>query len=357
MHNSDLFLFAVYLTYFLCSIVFSLLINGLFLKFANTLGIRNGNDSVIRWSPESKPALGGISFYIIFLLSVTAYSFFFEKSQYFLNREFIGILFTVTIGFLMGLFDDAYNTKPLLKLFSQISCGLVLIATGTSIQLFASDWLNYTITLLWVVGIMNSINMLDNMDAITSIVSLCIISTVIAVISLIHNITNPHLFFLIGVLAAVFGFLYYNWHPAKIFMGDTGSQFLGAFLAAIGIIYLWNGSDFYGTQMPSKQILSVALVFLIPLVDTTTVVIKRLSRGKSPFIGGKDHTTHHLSYLGFSDKSVALLYFGIALISSGLMILVQYISHWNYLYISLFTFYVLLVFSILFYISSKNRRS
>jgi len=356
MYKSDLFLLIVYISYFLCSIVFSLLINGLFLKFARTLGIRNENDTYIRWSPESKPALGGISFYIIFLLSITAYSFFFERSQYFLNRHFIGVLFAVTLGFLMGLFDDAYNTKPLLKLFSQISCALVLILTGTYIHLFSYDWLNYSITLLWVVGIMNSINMIDNMDAISSIVSICIISSIILLLYLTNDFLNPHLFILIGMLAAILGFLYYNWYPSKIFMGDTGSQFLGAFLAAFSIIYLWNGKDFYHTVVPTKQILSVILVFLVTLSDTAVVIIKRVRNKKSPFIGGKDHTTHHLSYLGLKDRKIALIYLCLSVISSSLMIIMQGILHWNHYFIILFSVYPLLVFTVLFYIANINKK-
>jgi len=356
MYKSDLFLLSVYITYFLCSIIFSLLINGLFLKFARTLGIRNENDTVIRWSPESKPALGGISFYIIFLLSITAYSFFFERSQYFLNRQFIGVLFAVTLGFLMGLFDDAYNTKPLLKLFTQISCAIVLILTGTYVHLFSYDWLNYTITLFWVVGIMNSINMIDNMDAISSIISICIISSIILILYLTNDILNPHLFILIGMLAAILGFLYYNWHPSKIFMGDTGSQFLGAFLAAFSIIYLWNGNDFYHNEVPTKQILSVILVFLVTLTDTTVVIINRILHGKSPFIGGKDHTTHHLSYLGLKDRKIALVYLGLSVLSSFLMIIIEGVVNWNYFYALLFSIYALLVFTILFYISNINKK-
>jgi UDP-GlcNAc:undecaprenyl-phosphate GlcNAc-1-phosphate transferase len=356
MYKSNLFLISVYITYFLCSGIFSLLINGLFLKFARTLGIRNENDTVIRWSPESKPALGGISFYIIFLLSITAYSFFFERSHYFLNRQFIGVLFAVTLGFLMGLFDDAYNTKPLLKLFTQISCALVLILTGTYIHLFSYEWINYAVTLLWVVGIMNSINMIDNMDAISSIISICIISSIILLLYLNNDILNPHLFILIGMLAAVLGFLYYNWHPSKIFMGDTGSQFLGAFLATFSIIYLWNGNDFYHIIVPTKQILSVVLVFLVTITDTAVVIIKRVRSGKSPFIGGKDHTTHHLSYLGLKDRKIALIYLGLSLISSFFMIIIQGIANWNYYYIALFSTYVLIVFAVLFYIANINKK-
>jgi len=356
MYQSDIFYITVYLSFFVCSLVFSLLINGLFLKFSKTLGIRNDKETVIRWSAESKPAFGGISFYIIFLLSVTAYSFFFEKSQYFQNQQFLGILFAVTLGFLMGLFDDAYNTKPLLKLFAQITCGIILIATGTVINFFESQILNYILTLFWVVGIMNSLNMLDNMDAIASSITLTILSTIVSVIFMVHTISNPNIFILIGVVAGIIGFLYFNWHPSKMYMGDTGSQFLGVFVAAVGITYLWNGKDYFGEEIQTKQILTTTLVFLLPLVDTTTVFIKRIRKKCSPFIGGKDHTTHHLSYLGYSDRKVALIFFSIAIFSSILAIVVLLIPNWSHWYTLPFALYIIIVFAVLFYIANLNKK-
>jgi UDP-GlcNAc:undecaprenyl-phosphate GlcNAc-1-phosphate transferase len=202
---------------------------------------------------------------------------------------------------------------------------------------------------------MNSINMLDNMDAISSIVSVSVILTAIANILFVNNYTNSDLFILIGILAALLGFLWFNWHPSKIYMGDTGSQFLGAFLAAIGIIYFWNRQDSGGVAIWSKQVITSALVFAIPIIDTTTVVIKRLRDGKSPFIGGKDHTTHHVSYLGFSDKQVALIFIGISILSIVLsFVAFNFIHHWSYLFIFLYGLYFIILFAVLFTIANKN---
>jgi UDP-GlcNAc:undecaprenyl-phosphate GlcNAc-1-phosphate transferase len=128
----------IHAIFFVCSVFFSFVINGLLLKFVRTLGIRNEDEATIRWSSKAKPALGGLSFYIIFLLSITAFSVLFEKNTLFENRQFAGILLASTIGFLLGLFDDAYNTKPWLKLFAQISCAVTLIVSGTYIHLFSN---------------------------------------------------------------------------------------------------------------------------------------------------------------------------------------------------------------------------
>lgn len=343
------FILVFLLVFFVLAGGFSFLLNGLLLKFSNTLGMRNSHE-IIRWSSSSKPSLGGITFFIIFLLSVVCYFIIFPNSTGSMDKSLFGLLFATGIAFLMGLSDDAYNTRPLFKLFSQIFCGIILILTGTYISLFSSELLNYIITIFWVVGIMNSINMLDNMDGIVAIVSMFITSTAILIIILQHNFNEIHLFLLSGVLAALIGFTFYNWHPSKIFMGDTGSQFLGVFLAAMGIIYFWNNKEFGSeTEVTSKQVIIAVLAFIIPIIDTTTVTINRILRGHSPFIGGKDHTTHHLSYLGLSDKQVALV-FGILSMLSFFLIFIaaKFINSWSFYHFLAFTAYALILFIILF---------
>lgn len=153
-----------HIIFFLGTIVFSFLINNILLKFVRTLGIRNQNETTIRWSEQVKPALGGLSFYIVFLLSITLHPFIFSYSASSIDFQFTGVIGAISLGFLMGLADDAYNTKPLLKLITQITCGVILIYSGTFITVFDSQILNYGLTILWVVGLMNSINMLDNID-------------------------------------------------------------------------------------------------------------------------------------------------------------------------------------------------
>ena len=248
--TQHIYLIIVYISFFIGTIIFSILINGLFLKFTKSLGIRNTNETVISWSSEVKPAIGGLSFFIIFLLSTIAYPFFFQGTEYFLNLNFVGVLLACSLGFLMGLYDDAFNTDPFIKAFTQITCGLILISTDTYINIFPNIFLNYFVTLFWVVGLMNSINMLDNMDGITSIVSSSIVLTVILSLFINNNFTGPEIIPLIGILAALIGFLYYNWNPSRMFMGDTGSQFLGVYLAAIGINFFWNGKGIMGQHAP-----------------------------------------------------------------------------------------------------------
>lgn len=345
--------FAVLLLFFAGIAVFSFLLNGLLLKFSKTLGIRNNTETVIRWSATSKPALGGISFFICFLISVAGYAVFFsENTPLYHDKKLLGLLASSGIAFLMGLSDDAYNTKPLFKLLTQIICGIILIFSGIYISVFENNVFNYLLTVVWVVGMMNSINMLDNMDAITAIVSSFIILTAIVVYFMNDQFLVLYLLMLAGVLASIAGFLFYNWHPSKIFMGDTGSQFLGVFLAATGIMFFWNSNaDVPGVsvEIKSRQLAIVILAFIIPIIDTTTVTVNRILRGQSPFVGGRDHTTHSLSYLGFSDRQVALIFAGISLISFIFIFLItNFIDGWNYYYLFLIVLYFFVVFFVLF---------
>jgi UDP-GlcNAc:undecaprenyl-phosphate GlcNAc-1-phosphate transferase len=355
--DGKLYLVLVYGSYFISTVILSFLINGLFLKFATTLGIRNTNQTVIRWSPQAKPSLGGISFYIIFLISIASYPIFFEQSKVLLSKPLLGILAACTLAFLMGLSDDAYNTKPLLKFIIQLCCGLILISTGTYISIFSNMLFNYALTLFWVVGLMNSINMLDNMDGITTLVSITIIISALFILYINNDNYSIHIMLLIGVLAALIGFLFFNWHPSKMFMGDTGSQFLGLFLAAMGIIYFWNTPDVHGKLIQSKQFFVTILTFAIPIIDTTTVTINRLLKGKSPFVGGKDHTTHSFFFMGVTEKRIALMYLGICLISMFFNILIiKYIENWSYIHIILFTVYYLALFWFLYAPARKHGR-
>jgi UDP-GlcNAc:undecaprenyl-phosphate GlcNAc-1-phosphate transferase len=355
--DAKLYLILVYISYFISTVILSFLINGLFLKFATTLGIRNTNETIIRWSPKSKPSLGGISFYIIFLISIASYPIFFEQSRVLFSKPLLGILAACTLAFLMGLSDDAYNTKPLLKFIIQVCCALILISTGTYISIFSNTFVNYAITLFWVVGLMNSINMLDNMDGITTLVSITIILSALFILYLNNDNYSIHILLLIGVLAALIGFLFFNWHPSKMFMGDTGSQFLGLFLAAMGIIYFWNTPDVHGKLIQSKQFFVTILTFAIPIIDTTTVTINRLLKGKSPFVGGKDHTTHSLFFMGLTEKRIALLYLGICFVSMFFnLLIIKYIEDWGYLHIVLFSVYYSALFWFLYAPARKHNR-
>jgi UDP-GlcNAc:undecaprenyl-phosphate GlcNAc-1-phosphate transferase len=259
----------------------------------------------------------------------------------------------------MGLADDAYDTNPLLKFSSQVFCGIILIYCGIYIHVFENIYFNYLITMLWVVGLMNAINLLDNMDAITSVVVLGSLVTIISILLVDKSATSVFLTLMLGTASAICAFLLFNWHPSKMFMGDTGTQFLGAFMATISILFLWNTSPANSDILTgTKGFLSAIITFALPIIDTTVVFTNRILKGTSPFIGGKDHTTHHLYYLGLKETQIALLYAVYSAISFVMVITInKYISTWSALYCGLFAGYFLLSligFFIITRIKKKN---
>ena len=362
---SEEYIFLIYTGFFISIILFCILINTILLKFATTLGIRNNEKPIIRWSAVSKPSLGGISFYISFLISTGCYGIFFNSQSLFNDGQVIGVIGAISLAFLMGLADDAYNTKPRLKFLVQVFCGIILIISSKYtnqheslvIQLFESNYLNYSITIFWVVAMMNSINMLDNMDGITAQTSFFIITTAIIFLSFNSGFEKYDYMICLGAIGSLIGFLFYNFHPSRMFMGDSGSQFLGLLVAIIGIKYFWNIEDFKTrTTIPTKQIVTVLIVFTLPIVDTTSVVINRIARKSSPFIGGKDHTTHHLSYLGFNDTQISFIFAGISFLSCIIAISIyRFVHHWTWINTTLYIIYFLAIFLSLYFTTQQHK--
>ena len=363
MDENILFNIIFYSVFFVIAVCFSVLINLLILRFSRNLGMRNIRSNSfggVRWGSTSKPSVGGFSFYIIFLISISVLGVIPVADQGYFNKQLIGLLASCSLGFLLGLADDAYNTNPLVKFIGQFTCANLLVATNFQILITPFPEINYIITVIWIIGLINSINMLDNMDAITSSVSVAILVGAIVLIILNGDISNVYLIIMLGVLGALIGFLFYNWHPSKIYMGDTGSQFLGVFLAAISILFFWNYRESYSGILELRQFLIPMLLFIIPLIDTATVVIRRLARRQSPFVGGKDHITHQLAYLGLPDQWVAVV---LGVISAISILFAAFIfnnlNSWSHHYTFLFFGYFLLmfiVFQILYNLGQKRAR-
>lgn len=340
---------------FITCIIGTIALNSVLLRFLKTLGTKNQPGKVmVRWSEQSKPATGGIAFFICFLFSLIA-AFFIAGGSGFPSIKLLGWILAGTLAFFSGLADDAYNTKPGLKLAAQSVCALILILTGTSISFFHSSIPDMILTYIWVVGLMNSINMLDNMDAITTVVSTFII---VFFLFIAHSFETGRSFpfvILLGMTGSLLGFLYHNWNPSKLFMGDSGSQLLGLLLAAGGIRFCWNID--MGAGIDLRSIVLPFLVFVLPIADTTLVSVNRIRNGRSPFVGGRDHSTHHLSYLGLRDRTIAWIFALFSLIHVLLaLIMVLFINEWNELWTFLLMAYLLIVIATVFVIASKNMK-
>jgi UDP-GlcNAc:undecaprenyl-phosphate GlcNAc-1-phosphate transferase len=199
------------------------------------------------------------------------------------------------------LADDHWGLHAYLKLGGQLLAGVILLLGGTQVSLFANSWLNWAITLLWVVGMTNALNLLDNMDGLSGG-----ITTVAAAFFMLLAALGQPPQVLVGAMAAALigaciGFLRYNLNPATIFMGDTGSLFLGFVLAALGIKLR------FPNNVPWVTWLVPICVLALPIFDTTLVFVSRLRRGRNPLTTpGKDHLSHRLVALGLTRREAVL---------------------------------------------------
>jgi UDP-GlcNAc:undecaprenyl-phosphate GlcNAc-1-phosphate transferase len=208
----------------------------------------------------------------------------------------------------MGLYDDLKGLEPWPRLVAQTIAGIAvaiyLIQNDTLGQAFSNQALNYVVTIIWIVGICNSINFFDNLDGGAS-------GTVAVISIFLFAIAFNQGQSLVSALAVVtagatLGFLIWNKTPAKIYMGDAGALFLGIIIAVLTI-------RLDPEVGPQSRALAIPLLLMaVPILDTTTVVISRLSRGISPFTGGRDHLSHRLMRKGLGRKTTAYVLWAMA---------------------------------------------
>jgi len=211
--------------------------------------------------------------------------------------ELLEILALATVIMVMGLIDDRRNLKWQVRLGVQVLCATILAASGLRVTLFwpfTHPLVGGAVTVLWIVGLTNSFNMLDNMDGLAASVGL-IGSVLFCVAQVAAGSLFPPavLLILVGALA---GFLVHNQAPARLYMGDAGSNFLGFMLGAMTVVGTYHVS---GVDSPFSVLVPL-LVMAVPLYDTTSVVLIRLREGRSPFQGDRRHFSHRLVARGLT---------------------------------------------------------
>ncbi len=253
------------------------------------------------------PRLGGLAIFLSTLIVTLLL-----RGRYKLD-QLTGILVGSSFISMMGLWDDRFGLGPWIKLLGQCIAVGLLIVTGVHITSLHNPILNYGATLVWVIGITNALNLLDNMDGASGGIA----AIAAAHFALMCGFTGQYLVGALStaVMAACIGFLIYNWNPATIFMGDSGSLFLGFTLASIGIKLRFPQNVTFVTWMIPLLVLGV------PIFDTTLVVISRLRRRLNPLTTpGTDHTSHRLTYAGLTRREAVLVLY-IAAFFMGLLAL------------------------------------
>lgn len=229
-----------------------------------------------------------------------------------------------TILMVLGLMDDRWGLDWRFRISMETLVAIVTVAMGFRVSLYLEwPWLTGTLSVLWIVGLVNSFNMLDNMDGLSAGVA-AIAAALLSVVMLMApaKTSGPQLFvggFLLVLVGALAGFLWHNRPPARLFMGDTGAYLIGYLLAVVTV-----SATFAGENVPSHAILAPLCVLAVPLYDTATVVLIRLRSGRSPFEGDKSHFSHRLVELGMSKpQAVGTIYLATATCGLGALLLYE----------------------------------
>lgn len=246
------------------------------------------------------PRMGGLAIFLGFIVSFLIFGE--------INREIQGILLGAVIIIILGVLDDILTLKALPKFLVQLVAAVIVVLHGCRIEHFLGfslpAWLSYPISVIWIVAITNAVNFIDGLDGLAAGVSAISAGTMLVVALLLvpDGTAMISAILLAGIVGACIGFIPFNFNPASIFMGDTGSTFLGFMLASVSIFGLFK----------TYTVISFAVPFLVlglPIFDICFAVIRRLAKGQSPMHADRGHVHHRLIDMGFSQKqAVAISY-------------------------------------------------
>ncbi|RUS49241.1 undecaprenyl/decaprenyl-phosphate alpha-N-acetylglucosaminyl 1-phosphate transferase [Cohnella sp. AR92] len=261
------------------------------------------------------PRMGGLAIYAAFTVTILLLlpwlpdSFLSDHDE----KLIAGMLVGGTVIVLLGALDDRFQLNAKLKFLVQIAAAcivvfgfdikinLVNIPFGSAMQPMG-DWLSIPLTIFWIVGVTNAINLIDGLDGLAAGVSGIAIATILVMAAIMGQASVILLSAVL--LGGVVGFLHYNFHPARIFMGDSGSLFLGFALANLSMLGF--------KQITIVSFVIPILIIGVPLSDTFFAIIRRLVNKKPIFAPDKGHLHHRLQQLGFSHRKTVLIIYGIA---------------------------------------------
>lgn len=287
-------------------------------RLAIRLGAVDLPDGIRKIHTTAVPRMGGVAIFIAFIVPIVA---MYVIGYYRLPNRVPG-LFTELEGqvipaaallgasllmLLLGVYDDIRHASPKVKLFVQAVAAVIICVAGIRISgtrnpftgnMMEFGWFAYPLTIFWILAVTNAINLIDGMDGLGPGVGLFVAGTMFAV-SLVYGVTLVSLITSV-LVGAIIGFLIFNFHPAKIFMGDSGSLFIGFVLAAMAV------------QNSVKRALLVPVIALaLPIVDTLMAIVRRWSKGLPMSAPDKQHVHHRLIQMGFSQRQAVFVLYGI----------------------------------------------
>lgn len=304
-----------YISLFLIALISTLLFTPLAGRLATALGAVDIPDDKRRIHKKPTPRMGGLAIYAAFLLTLLCVPFLRNEIGQRFNehpRWYISIIIATTIVFVLGVYDDLKGANAPLKIAVQIVAAGYLQFAGFGIGVVSLPflgenytfpmWLSFPLTALWVIGITNAFNLVDGIDGLASGISAFALVSILLASIAIGN-------FEIGLLAvillgAVIGFLYHNFHPASIFLGDSGSLTLGFLIATLSLIGAQKGTTTIAIAIPLVS-------FGLPVVEIFLSLIRRFVGGKPLMQSDRGHIHHRLLDHGLSVRQVAILLYGV----------------------------------------------
>lgn len=307
----------LYILSFISAIIISAIITPIIRNFCIQKKIATPSPRDRDVHTKAIPRLGGlgiaISFFVIIfaILIIAPDKLVFTAEKFlFLDKNLFGLLLAGLVWVIIGVIDDIYGINSFFKLIFQLICGLVIVLFGIKIFWFSNPLgglnidigiLTFIFVPLWIALLMNALNWFDGIDGLTPGISIISLS-ILFFLAINPHVNQPATALLCAVLAgAVAGFLPFNWFPSKIFLGDTGSMFLGLMIGAFAII-------------SGAKLATAALVLGIPIIDAVWVVIIRLTQKKSIFAADKNHLHHRFLRAGFTQKQIVIFIYTISII-------------------------------------------
>ncbi|HOK39446.1 MAG TPA: MraY family glycosyltransferase [bacterium] len=282
------------------SFFISLIVIRVIIYIAKKINFLDKPDNELKKHKKPIPYAGGTGIFIVFTILIIY--FFFTKNLP-INKLFIFLIFSFFIH-ILGLIDDLKRLKPYTKLFFQIIISVFLIISSFQINIkIIKDFfpfLNYIFSIVWFLAIINAFNLIDILDGLCAGISILSILTFI----FIAFITKNEFVFFIGIslLIPLCGFYFFNYPPAKIFLGDAGSMFIGFIFSIISVDLSYTNINKLGLIIPF-------VILGLPIYDLILVSLFRILKGKSPLIGSHDHFALRLLSLNFSVKRVLFTFY------------------------------------------------
>lgn len=308
-----------YLTVYLGSAILVFLITPIVIRIARRINAVDTHN-VRKVHTRSVPRIGGVAIFISAIALIVPVLFLpniIGNSLRFVQSKIIALLFAGGLIFLTGLVDDIKRVPAVFKLLAQFAAAMIVCSAGIQINyVVLTDsvtvnfgWLSWPLTILWIIGITNAVNLVDGLDGLAA--GICVVACgVIAVFSLYFALPVMTIIML-ALLGALSGFLFFNFNPAKIFMGDCGSLFLGFTIASSSVLCAAKTPTMVGLALP-------VLALGIPIFDTLLSMLRRFIEGRSIFSPDRSHFHHRLLALGLCHRHAVITAYTITLCAAGL---------------------------------------